>query len=248
VQRSPEPGTPVRRGRLIAATSCLALACLGPAPAHASIKIAGDAHNASLQVDAAGNAVVNWTATDGSRHSLLVLRDGSVRYGGTLSGGDVSRATTEVTLPWVVAVRRTPDGSFYALQSWRRLATGPVELRFSRWRGAATSLTLRAVCCKWGSENIEGSASFHGRPVYGSKVTPQGAPLDPYGRNVYLDAYRGGHWVRMMGILTHRPTGLFSLWIRPAWAGSAYQGTISGPNWGWTLAPDAEARTPSSRS
>jgi hypothetical protein len=44
-------------------------------------------------------------------------------------------------------------------------------------------------------------------------------PLDSLGRNVYLDGYHGGRWQRMMGVLTHRPTGFFSLWIRSVLAG-----------------------------
>ena len=101
------------------------------------------------------------------------------------------------------------DGKLWALQTWRRLAHGPVELRFSRWHGSPTALTLHAVCCKWGGENIEGTASFQGRPIYGEHATPQGVPLDDLGRNVYLDSYRGTGWMRMMGILTNRPTGSF---------------------------------------
>jgi hypothetical protein len=148
----------------------------------------------------------------------------------------------------MAALRRTPDGALWALQVWRRLARGSVELRFSRWRGDPTQLTLRTVCCKWGGENVQGQASFQGRPIYGQRSTLQGVPLDPFGRNVYLDSYRGGSWVRMMGILTNRPTGAFSLWIRSYWQGSRYRGAISGPNWGWTLAPDAAAQTASSRT
>ena len=45
----------------------------------------------------------------------------------------------------------------------------------------------------------------------------------------------------MMGILTNRPTGYFSLWIRTNWYGTRYRGAIIGPNWGWTLGPDAAA-------
>src|SRR5207248_287321 len=111
--------------------------------------VALDAGAAALRVDAAGDAQVDWTASDGSRHTLLVERSGVIRYGGTLAGGDVSHAIPAGALPWVVVVRETPDGSFYALQSWQRLDNGPVELRFSRWQGDPTKLTLRAVCCRW---------------------------------------------------------------------------------------------------
>jgi hypothetical protein len=184
---------------------------------------------------------VTWTS-GGERRSIVVARDGSLHFGSTLSSPDVSHEATGVQLPWEVVVRQTQDGSFYALQSWRRLDDGPVELRFSRWTGAPTSLTLHVVCCKWGSVNVVGEASFHGHPIYGERATPQGAPLDPYGRNIYLDTFRSGAWHRMMGILTHKPTGRFSLWIRSSWVGSAYRGTIPGPNLGWTLGPDALAQ------
>lgn len=224
------------------------LLLLSSAPASASIKIAGDARDPVLRVDAAGDAEVSWTTPSGGHESLLISKDGSLRYGGTLPSADVSRPTGSVTLPWQVAVRQTPDGSFYALQSWRRLATGPMELRFSRWKGAPTTLTLRTVCCKWGHENVEGAATFHGKGIFGFHSTSAGNPLDPYGRNVYLDSFHAGRWNRMMGILTHAPVGSFSLWIRPEWLGTQYRGTIDGPNWGWTLGPDAEATAASSQS
>ena len=98
-----------------------------------------------------------------------------------------------------------------------------------------------------GRRELKGTASFQGRPIYGEHSTPQGVPLDDLGRNVYLDSYRGNGWMRMMGILTNRPTGLFSLWIRSYWQGSRYRGAIIGPNWGWTLGPDAAAEAVSTR-
>jgi hypothetical protein len=222
-----------------------ALLTVGGSEAAASIKVTGDAHDALLRVDSAGNAEVDWT-TSGEHRSLLVSPSGAVTYGGRLASNDASAATT-AQIPFAVVVRRTPDGALWALQTWQRLAGGPVELRFSRWRGEPTRLTLRAVCCKWGGENIKGEASFQGRPIYGQRSTLQGAPLDPLGRNVYLDSYQGENWTRMMGILANRPTGSFSLWIRSSWQGTRYRGAIIGPNWGWTLAPDAEAETASVR-
>ncbi|MGI9657792.1 MAG: hypothetical protein ACR2OD_02705, partial [Gaiellaceae bacterium] len=163
-----------------------------------------------------------------------------------LPGKDVSRPA-QIKLPFSAAVRRTPDGRLWALQAWRRLGSGPVELMFSRWRGAPTKLTLSAACCKWRSETIQGRASFHGKPVHGFSATRDGVPLDPFGRNVYLDTRRGGKWQRMMGILAQRPQGKFRLWIRPHWRGTIYRGTIRGPNRGWTLAPDAHAWAETSR-
>jgi hypothetical protein len=229
----------------IAATAAvLVLATAGPCGA--SIKVAGDARSASLRVDGAGYAEIDWVGAGGEARSLLVSPSGSLVYGGRLRGRDVSTEAPDVRIPFALVVRRTPDGALWALQAWRRLLHGPVELRFARWRGEPTRLTLRAVCCKWGGENIRGDASFQGRPIYGEKATPAGNPLDDLGRNVYLDSLRGSDWVRMMGILTNRPTGAFSLWIRSNWQGKRYRGAIIGPNWAWTLGPDAAAETPSS--
>jgi hypothetical protein len=213
----------------------------------ASILVAENAHDEALRVDLAGNAEVSWIASDGERHSLVVARSGALQIGGRLVGADASRAIATVAVPLLQTIRQGRDGTFYALQAWQRLPGAPVELRFSRWRGLPTQLTLQAICCKWGSENIQGTATFHGRAIFGNHSTPKGVPLDPFGRNVYLDSYRGDRWQRMMGILTHRPTGFFSLWIRHFWLGSQYRGTMIGPNWGWTLAPDAEAEARSSR-
>jgi hypothetical protein len=224
------------------------LVCLAAvAASQASIKIAGDAKKPTLRVARSGVAEVGWTTQAGARRFALVLRDGSVRYGARLGARDVSRPTHRVKLPFSVTVRETPDGRLWALQAWRRLRTGPFELMFSRWRGKPTRLTLSATCCKWRSETIQGRASFHGKPVHGFSATRDGVPLDPFGRNVYLDTYRSGKWQRMMGILARRPQGKFRLWIRPHWRGTIYRGTIRGPNRGWTLAPDAHAWAQSAR-
>jgi hypothetical protein len=219
---------------------------VAPAPAGASIMVAQWARHPTLKVVAGGSAEVDWTS-GGHRQSLVIYPNGTRRYGAHLKGRDVSFPTTAESIPIALAVRQTPNGSFWALQAWRRIPNEGVELRFSRWKGAPTLLTLSAVCCKWRSENVVGQATFHGRPIFGYRATRTGVPLDKFGRNVYLDTYRGGGWRRMMGILTHRPTGRFSLWIRPYWQGTAYRGTIIGPNWGWTLGPDAQAQTQSSR-
>jgi hypothetical protein len=217
-----------------------------PLPAEASIKIAGDARKPTLRVNASGTATVIWRTASGARRTAVVRPSGRLVYGRTAPGRDVSTPTTAVTIPMKRVLRQTPDGRFWALQAWRRLKGGPVELRFSRWRGAPTKLELWTTCCKWRSERVHGRATFHGKPIYGYRATPQGVPLDRFGRNVYLDTFRRGSWKRMMGILTHRPTGRFRLWIRPHWQGKYYRGRMIGPNWGRQLAPDPQARAASS--
>ena len=207
--------------------------------AEGSIKIAGNVSSASLRVNASGWATVSY-AKGGRLMAAKVAPNGRVTYGRRAPGRDVSSPSAAVSIPFAVALRRTPNGRFWALQAWQRIKGGQVELRLSRWRGAPTRLAVWAHCCKWRSEIVRGRATFHGRPIYGFRSTPTGVPLDGLGRNVYIDSWRAGGWVRAMGILTHRPTGRFGLWIRPYWRGSAYRARIVGPNWGRTLGPDAE--------
>lgn len=228
-----------RLAPLVAAALALAL----PSVAAGSIKIGVSPRAAALKVTSTGAAQVSWRTATGWR-TVVIRRNGSVRYGARLLGRDISVPVEGVAIPFAWTVRKA-NGRLWALQAWRRLKGWPVELRFARWIGEPTLLTVHAVCCKWGSENVRGRATFHGRAIYGSRATPTGVPLDKYARNVYLDTFRRGRWQRMMGILTHR-TGTFSLWIRPYWRGRMYRGSIVGPNWGWTLAPDARATTRSS--
>ena len=211
-----------------------------PLPAEASIKIAGDARNAVFRVNANGYATVFWTTASGSRRTAVVTPTKQIRYGRQAPGRDVTHPTDDVRIPMKVALRQGPSGRFWALQSWRRLKGGPVELRLSRWRGKPTVLALWTTCCKWRSEVLHGKATYHGKAIYGYSSTSAGVPLDPYGRNVYLDSMRNGSWMRMMGVLTHRPYGTFRLWIRKYWRGSSYRGRIIGPNWGNLLGPDAQ--------
>jgi len=216
-----------------------------PLAAEASIKIAGNASNPSLRVNARGVATVTWTK-NGRHFSAVVTRSGRVRYLRRAPGRDVSVPSSAVALPMLVMLRQTPDGRLWALQSWRRLRTGPVELRLSRWRGAPTTLAFRTQCCKWRSEVVRGRASYHGRPIIGFRWSRQGAPLDRFGRVVYIDSFRRGSWMRLMGVAARRPAGQFLLWIRPHWRGASYRARITGPNWGQTLAPDVEAWAASS--
>jgi len=230
------------RRSLIFVVALCALAFAGAADA--SIKIGENASNASLRVNAKGVATITWRS-GGTWRSAKVMPNGSTIWDHKASGKDITHATDAVKLPMLVQLRQGPSGKYFALQQWKRLKDGPRELRFSRWSGAPTKLPIRAVCCKWNSEMVKGRATFHGKPIFGYSATPAGVPLDKLGRNVYIDFMKGGTWHRCMGILTHKPTGKFSLWIRPYWRGTAYRARMIGPNWGRTLAPDAQGWTKS---
>lgn len=234
---------PAPRTKLLA-LGTLAAMTLSPA-AGASIKIAGNAHDPALRVNAAGYATVLYTK-HGRRMSAVVTPSGRTVWGRQAPGRDVSSPTSAVSIPFAVALRQTPNGRFWALQAWRRLRHGQIELRLSRWRGEPTQLQLWTWCCRWRSEIVRGRATFQGRPIFGYHSTPAGVPTDGLGRNVYIDSLRRGRWTRLMGILTHRPTGRFGLWIRRYWRGSMYRASMVGPNWGRMIGPDAHACCPPS--
>jgi hypothetical protein len=233
------------RGVLVAA----AIALFASAEAHASIWVASGARSPQLRVDARGYAEVSWRDARGVRRTLLVPPRGLVLPGGRISGRDVSRPIG-LPLPMKVVVRRTPDGRLWALQRWTVVPGRPAELHLSRWRGAPTSLTATAVCCRLDGETLQGTASFAGRPVYGFSPTPGGKRLRAV---VYVDCFAcplasGGGWARMLGVFPRAPAGSFSLFVRPAWVGTRYRLTIAGPNRGTTLAPDARIVIPSGRA
>jgi hypothetical protein len=84
---------------------------------------------------------VSWSA-GGVRRTVLVPPHGSLLPGGRLPGRDVSRVGRGIRIPFASVIRRTPDARYWALQSWRLVRGGAVELRFSRWRGAPTAMEL----------------------------------------------------------------------------------------------------------
>lgn len=215
----------------VAAALAVCLAWAGAASA--SITVAYDAGRPALRVDAAGNAEVSWTA-GGSRRYLLVPPTGLVFPGRRLGGADVSRPASAPAIPFRRVLRRTPDGRLWALQAWRVKPGGPVELRFSRWRGEPPRVALRAELAFEG-ELLSGRATFAGRAVPLFSPTPEGKRLRSY---VYLDRLSGGTWRRIGGVAT-RANGSFRRLLKVGDLGPRYRATIPGPNIGSTLAPDA---------
>jgi hypothetical protein len=161
-------------------------------------------------------------------------------------------------LAMVVASCKSPDGSYWALQSWQRglpllgfkpwrPAQTAYELHLSHWSGALPQLTV-GVHWTYGHSAIGvfGQFLYQDKPVFGFKSTAAGNPLGRYERNVYIDthnsAYGDGYW-RESGILTHNPTGSFchsfvpqkpfrgypSQATRPAAPGDEYRFTVMGP-------------------
>jgi hypothetical protein len=209
------------------------VALAGAASASASITLAYDAQRPALRVDTDGNAEVSWTA-GGSRRYILVPPTGRVFPGRRLEGPDVSRPSAAAAIPFRRVLRRTTDGRLWALQAWRVHPGGPVELRFSRWRGRPPEVRV-AGKPQSGGELLSGRATFGGRAVPLTSPTPEGKRLRSY---VYLDRLVGGGWRRIGGVAT-RADGSFRRLVRPSEVGSRYRAVVPGPNLGATLAPDA---------
>jgi hypothetical protein len=227
------------RGALLAVTSVFFVA---PTASVASITVASNVQRPALRVDAGGRAEVSWTA-GGRRHYLLVPPTGRFLPGGRISGPDVSRAASGIPLPYRRVLRRTPDGRLWALQTWRVAFSKDVELRFSRWRGAPTKITLAATP-SGRTEVLQGRATFQGRPVAGMSPTNAGTPIV---LSAFLDCLGcgGASWVRW-GAKRTAGDGTFSLTVPLPRRGARYRVSITGPNRGATLAPDAAAVSPSS--
>jgi hypothetical protein len=208
----------------------------------ASISIATNPVLPALRVDAVGNAEVSWSSS-GVRRTLLIPPVGLYLPGGRISTADVSRRTTVAGLPFAKVTRRGPDGTLYALQTWRVKPGGPVELHFSRWKGKRTTVNLSAEPSS-GTERLIGRAEFQGKPVAGYSQTNSGIRYRIF---AFLDCSGcpGPAWRRIGGVAP-RAAGAFRLLVRSTYLGTRYRVTIAGPNLGRTLAPDASAVTASS--
>jgi hypothetical protein len=218
----------------------LAAAALAPA-ANASITVATNAAAPALRIDAQGNAEVSWTS-GGIRRFLLVPPRGRVYPGRRLVAPDVSTAASSPRIPFARALRLTPDGRYSALQAWRPQPGGPIELRFSRWKGPPTN--VRLVSERAGeTERLSGTATFGGRPLPLYSPTPEGKQIRQY---VYLDSLVGGTWRRIGGVALHAD-GSFRRLVPSGYRGTRYRAVVPGSNVGATYAPDAATVTASSR-
>jgi hypothetical protein len=150
-------------------------------------------------------------------------------------------------LAWLVTACHARDGSYWALQSWQRTlpdyglpatgAKGSWELRLSHWRGPLPRLEIAIGWAYGRFHSLFGRYTYRGVPVYGFSSTPSGRPLDPFGRNVYvdtLDSAYGRGWRRENAFLTHTGTGGFCYGFyphdgRPSGMGTRYRATVSGP-------------------
>jgi hypothetical protein len=222
----------VARALMVAALSAAVFAVAGSAAA--SLNVATNVQRPGLRVDARGWAEVSWTAA-GARRYLLIPPAGRVLPGGRVRGRDVSRVTTSVRIPFRTVVRRTPAGRYWALQAWRVRPAGPVELRFSRWRGRPTKLALEAVEPRANGYVVRGRATFAGRPIPLWSATPEGKRLRSY---AYIDRMTATGWRRVGGVAV-RADGTFARYVAAAADRPRFRAVLPGPNLKAAWAPDA---------
>jgi len=157
-------------------------------------------------------------------------------------------------LPWLVAACTARDGSHWALQRWQRHQAnfglppwkpghGAFELRLSHWRGPVARLEVWLDWSYGGRwHHLFGRLTYRGQPVHGFQTTPEGDPLDGYGRVLYLDTYDSAYgpgWRRENGFVARRPDGTFCYGfvphrtntgkLRPPGNGRRYRLAVSGP-------------------
>jgi hypothetical protein len=177
------------QARVKAAATCV-FALLAPSVALASTAIGTGGGPFRLRVDVRGDAEAAWAG-----HVILIPPSGRVLPGRRLSVGDAS-ASAVASIPFAKVVRRTPDGRFWALQSWSVLPGRAPEVRFARWHGAPPVVKLAVE-----GDTFVGSATFHGKPVPQFSRTFEGRRLRVY---VYLEAFAAGRWRRIGGIAPRR--------------------------------------------
>ena len=252
----------------------VAVAALAFAPAaFGSDKVDADATDVSLQVNARGEALVSYTRPGGRIRRVLVWgavnalppdpNRPQVRFRLDYSGGwkkygrqiwrsfpNRCRPYDGPALIFLVAACKAPDGSYWAVQRFRRKApllgflprTGPQRawaLHLSHWTGPL-AVVEGWTDWSWSGRfhHLFGRYTYRGRPVHGFRTTSQGARLDKYGKLVYVDtlasAYGPG-WRRENAFVTHRPTGTFCYTFRARGTrnnpghGRRYRLTIEGP-------------------
>jgi hypothetical protein len=125
------------------------------------------------------------------------------------------------TLAYAIAACDAPDGSYWAVQQWPQPLP---DLGFSpwlssqrqdwtvvsHWSGPLPQLTAHADWVYGHIHHLFGNFTYRGQAVHGFHTTSSGAPIDSYGRLVYLDTYDSAYgpgWRRENSFVTQAPDG-----------------------------------------
>jgi len=243
--------------RSLAVLTLLLVAALAAAPAFGSAIIGRDVSRATLSIDDQGQVHVRYRSGGRERYvtawgAINALAPSTkraqvkfkFRYG--LKGTGVCLPYDGPPLAWVVKACKSRDGSYWALQEWVRLkpnyggTTGAKELHLSHWSGPLPVLTVYQNWAHKKYRHMFGRLTYDGVGVYGFKATGNGAPLDSYGRNIYVDTFNsryGKGWHRENSFLTHHRGhtlgdfcyGFFPHFGHPPGKGTKYRATAKGP-------------------
>ncbi len=243
--------------RSLVVLSLLLIAVVAAPPAFGSAIIGRDVTGATLSIDRQERAhvsyrsggqeryVVAWGAIN-ARAPSTAHQQVKFRFHYGVRGKGICLPYDGPPLAWLLKACKAPDGSYWALQSWVRLkrnyggTTGAEELHLSHWRGPLAVLTVYQNWAERRYRHLFGRLTYNGVGVYGFTATGRGAPLDSYGRNVYVDTFDsryGRGWHRENGFLTHHRGktlgdfcyGFFPHFGHPPGKGAKYRATAEGP-------------------
>ena len=157
-------------------------------------------------------------------------------------------------LAYAIASCKASDGSYWALQQWDvywpDLGFTPWKhsqssaLTLSHWTGPLAVIDAHANWVYGGKyQQLFGTFTYDGQPVFGYKTTQFGAPVDSFGRLIYVDTFNapkyGAGWRRENSFVAHTGSGGFCYGftaVNPLHGGYAqppgYAGGLRGPGTG----------------
>jgi hypothetical protein len=223
--------------------------CAGSSSSQSSQLLDRNATNVRLKVSRDGKAMVSYRAHGrawdvlawgaiNARHPTAVRKQVQFRidraggwgtFGRKLRFRNACQPYDGPALVHLVVACKAPDGSYWAIQRWRRLLpnlgfapwTPPqraTALHLSHWTGEPAVLE-GYTDWSWNGRfhHVFGRLTYQGRPVHGFTTSRYGARRDKYGRSIYLDTFGsdyGRGWRRENSFVTHKPTGVFCYTFR----------------------------------